>query len=318
VFYKTFLLSIFYFLFVNISFADDSCLFFKYCGDGSQRSSKSMPSTAAAGSMNPSNISSVKGFGLETLYQSGNPLGFNVVSGNGKIGALISPTLENSFFGNRTIEIDDVYLVRRLSKKQYDNTKLNLSLGAKLLDKKYAGIDLGFAVKRNPAIKNLNPGIGMTCRLAFLHFGAYFYKDDVKVPLGNYINPYTNLSYSSIYANTNYQEKFFVDTYTAGTSFKNLSFDAGIIKTRYQFYPDNTRIYLYSWALVYNKFLFNIATRKEYSSNENYVDRQLQKIRKKSESFFGLKYSFNSHLTLGLQYNNFLIHEWSSSLTIFL
>lgn len=306
------------FLSVNVSFANDDCLFFKYCGDsGGSRPSKSLPSNSAASSLNPSSISGVKGFGVETLYQKGNPLNFNIVSGNGKVGALVSPSLENSFFGNRTVEIDELAYIRRVNKKQFDNSKLNLSVGAKLLNKKHFGIDLGVSLKRNPDIKNINPGAGINGRLAFLHFGAYFYQDDLKINLFNYVNPYTNVLYSTIHGNSTYQEKFSVETYTLGTNIRNLSLDTGIIKTRYKFYGENTRIYLYSSSYTYKKFLFNFAIRKEYSPNLAFYNGNMILMHKKSDYYYGTQYLINKYFVLGLQYNNFLLNEWSGTLTIY-
>ena len=303
---------------INISFADDDCLFFKYCGgSGGSRSAKSLPSNSAASSLNPSNVSSVKGFGVETLYQKGNPLNFNIVSGNGKVGALISPSLENSFFGNRSVEIDDLSYTRRLNKKQFDNSKLNLSVGMKILSKKYIGIDLGLSAKRNPDIKKINPGAGINGRVAFLHFGAYFYQDDLKINLVDYVNPYTNVLYSTIYGSSIYQEKFSVETYTMGTNIRNLSIDTGVIKTRYKFYGENTRIYLYSSSYSYRKFLFNVAIRKEYSPNLAFYNGNMILMRKKSDYYYGVQYSVNNYFVLGLQYNNFLLNEWSGTLTIY-
>jgi hypothetical protein len=302
---------------VNVSYADDDCVFFKFCGGSSSHPKKSLPSTAAASNLNPGNLSNVKGVGFETLYQKGNPLGFSFVSGNGKVGALISPTLENSFFGNRSIEIDDLTYLRNLNKKQYDNKKLNLSAGIKIVSKKYAELDLGLSVKRNPDIKNFNPGAGINGRLAIFHFGAYFYRDDVKLQLGNYLIPNSMMTYSSFYKNTTYQERFSVDTYTVGTNIQNLSLDAGVIKTRYHFYSENTRVYLYSTSYGFKKWLFNVAWRKEYSPNQAYIKGNMISIRKKSENYMGFQYTINRFFVVGLQYNNFLLHETSGTLTIY-
>jgi hypothetical protein len=262
-------------------------------------------------------VSNVKGFGLETLYQVHNPLTFNLVSGNGKIGALVSPTLENSFFGNRSIEIDELNFERRINQQQYKNSKLNLAVGAKLLNAKHLGLDLGLSIKRNPDIKKINPGAGVTGRLAFLQFGAYFSEDDVKIDLKKFINPYSQLLYSSIYGSSTYQEKFSTETYTLGTNIQNLSLDAGLIKTRYKFYNENTRIYLYSASYTYKDFLFNFARRKEYSPNLALKNGFMVIERKKSEVYLGSQYFMNKHLVIGLQYNNFLLHEMSWTMTIY-
>lgn len=302
---------------INITLADDNCLFFKFCGGGSSLEAKSIPSSATAGSLNPGNLSNVKGFGVETLYQSGNPINFSFVSGNGKIGALVSPTLENSFFGNRSIEIDDLNYNRQIAKKQFKNSKLSFAVGAKIIDNKFLGINLGLSLKRNPDIKNINPGIGLSGRISFFHFGVYYYQDDVKIELGNYINPYSNLLYSSIYNNSTYQEKFSVETYTVGTSINNFSFDLGIMNTKYKFYTDSTKIYLYSMAYSYKKLIFNYALRKEYSQNLAFINNTMTIMRKKDQAYLGVQYLMSQHISLGLQINNFLLNEGSGTLTIY-
>jgi hypothetical protein len=306
--------------FTNTSHAEDQdlCKYFKYCGGSSRSSSQSAPSSATAGSLNPSNISSVKGLGIEALYQPKNPVSFALVTGDGKIGALISPTLENSFFGNRSIEIDQLLLIRKIDKIQFENKKLNLAVGAKLLDKKYIGLEIGVSVKRNPKIKKLNPGVGLTARLSIFNFGAYVYQDDVKFDLGTYANHYTNILYSTTYQSPTYQEKFKVQTFTVGTKIKNLSLDYGLIKTRYKFYNEDTLISLYSSSLSYKSFLFNLAFRNEQSPNLDYENGFLIIRRKKSDIYYGGQYLLNHYFVVGLQYNNFLLHEWSATLTMFI
>lgn len=302
---------------INVAFAYDDCLFFEYCGGNSHHTFGALPSSTVASNLNPGTVSDVKGFGLETLYQKGNPVSFNFVSGNGKIGALVSPTLENSFFGNRSIEIDDLQLIRQLNKKQYDNKKLSLSLGAKILSRRDAEITFGLSAKRNPDIKNINPGISIGAKFNFLRLGAYFYQDDIKFKLGNYSNPYTGMLYSNIYGSSTYQEKFSVDTYTLGVNLGNLSLDTGLIKTRYHFYTENTRVYIYSSSYAYKSFLINFAVRKEYSPNLYYKDKKMIFSRKKTEDYYGFQYLINSNVLLGLQHNNFLLNEWSATLTIY-
>ena len=306
------------FSFINLAYADtDSCKFFKYCGGSSRSTSQSLPSTSSAASLNPGNISEVKGIGVEAIYQSNNPLSYDFVTGDGKIGALVSPTLENSFFGNRSIEIDDVYYARRLGKVQYKNTKLNLAVGANIIDHKNFKIAFGISAKRNPDIKNINYGTGVSVRLPFLNFGMYVYQDDQKINLKSYINPYNSILYSSIYNSSTYKEKFSVKTYTAGTKIKNLSLDYGIIETQYKFYSDRTIIKLYSGAYSYKSLLFSFALRKEESSNLLFKDNSLIISRNKSDTYFGLDYLFKQSIVLGIQYNYFLLNEWSAKLTFF-
>ena len=296
----------------------DLCKYFKYCrGSSEGRGNKSIPSSASSGNLNPGNVSNVKGFGIEAIYQDNNSLGVDLVTGNGKIGALVSPTLENSFFGNRSIEIDELFLARKISRKQYRTKKINLAFGAKLLAKKNVDLSLGISLKRNPDIKKINPGLGLTARLFFLNLGAYVYQDDVKINLDNYINPYSQVLYSTIYNSSTYQEKFLVKTYTIGTRIYNLTLDYGVIDTRYKFYNDTTKVALYSASLAFKKLLFNFALRNEESSNMDIYKNGLIINRKKSNRYYGIDYLVNKYLVTGLQYNYFLLDEVSAKLTLF-
>jgi len=117
-------------------------------------SSSSLPSPASAANINPANVSFDRGFGVEFVYQPQNPASFNLATGTGKLGgALISQSLENSFFGNRVIELEDVLLKRFEDKKQYQSKKLNFALGGKLYRKKHVTLDAGFLFKRHSEIK---------------------------------------------------------------------------------------------------------------------------------------------------------------------
>ena len=302
----------------SVSAQDPHCDFFKYCGSG-KTSSKSHPNTSTSANFNPSSISSIKGIGLETLYQHSNPLGFNLITGNGKIGgAVISTNMENSFFGNRSIEIDEVYLQRRVDKKRYKNKKINLAVGFNITSKKNYSFDLGLSFKRNPDIKKINPGIGATLRLWNISIGSYFYKDDTKIELNQYINPYTNTPYSIEKNSTSYSETFTVRTFSIGTKFKNLSLDYGLITTQYDFYPSITDIQIYSAAYNYQDFLFNFAYRKEESGNAKDVDGNLKLEPIKKDFCGGIQYLINKHFLVGVGYNNFLLNEFSTTLTIFL
>jgi hypothetical protein len=309
---------IFFFILINTAHADeDLCKYFQYCGGSSRAYSPSVPSNSSAASLNPSNISSVKGFGIEAIYQPNNPPSFDIVTGNGKIGALVSPTLENGFFGNRSIELDNKTFARKMDKIQYKNKKLNLSIGGKLIAARNIGLDLGISVKRNPDIKKINLGYGLNARFFLLTFGAYIYQDDVSVDLGTSVDPYTNTAYSTTYGATTYKEKFLVTTYTVGAKIKNLSLDYGVIKTRYKFYPEPTQITLFSSSLTYNKFLFNFALRKEDSSNLVFMNGTMLIQRSKGDVYYGVDYLVNKTICLGLQYNYYLLNEWSAKLTLF-
>lgn len=299
---------------------DDHCSYFKYCGNATQSStSKSQPSSSTSANFNPSNISNIKGLGVETLYQPNNPVGFNLITGNGKVGgALITPSAENSFFGNRSIEIDDVYAFRRIEKKRYRTKKINVALGAKIVKGRDYALDLGISVKRNPDVKKFNPGVGFSARLWFLNFGAFLYKDDTKLNLENYIDPQTGLDYQTKYGASTYTESFTAMTLSVGTQIGSLSLDAGMIKSQYKFYQNPTEIVIYSSAYQHKNFLFNLAYRKESSDNLKEKDGLLFIERDKSDYYGGVQYLWNKHVTTGIAYNNFLVHDISFTLTLFL
>lgn len=259
----------------------------------------------------------MRGLGLESTYQAHNHLLFNLVTGNGKLGALVSPNQENSFFGNRSIEIDDLYLIRRSNKVQYNNKKLNFALGYNLREKNNFSLDIGLSIKRNPEIKQLNLGIGLSGKFSIFNFGIYTYSDDTRFSLGNYSNPYTGIAYSTYYNSSVYQENFTVATYTCGLNIRNFSFDFGVIKTNYAFYTESTQVNLYSASYNYKKFLFNIARRMEHSPNQEFADGALRVNRSKIEDYYGIQYLANKHLLLGGAYNQFLLHEFSGTLTLF-
>ena len=290
-----------------------------YCpgGNSHRSSSQSLPNSASAAGLNPANIAKVKGFGIETTLQSNNSPLLNLVTGTGKVGALVSPTQENTFWGNRPIEIDEVFAQRRLEKKQYKNKKLSLSVGANIIDKRMGNLDIGVSVKRNPDIKKFNPGFAVSGQFSIFTFGFYYTKDDVKVNLDSYASPYTMIPYATTWGTPTYTEKFSFMTYTLGIQLDSLAVDAGYIKTKYKFYPEETLIQLWSLSYTYKKFLFNLAQRKEYSSNLHYEAGGLIQQRKKIDYYYGVQYLYNKHILLGVAYNNFLLHEMSAAVTLF-
>ena len=124
-------------------------------------------------------MSTDRGFGGEFLLQANNPVSFNLVGGSGKFGgALISPTLENSFFGVRVPELPENFLDRSQDKKRFDNKKLSFALGGKILREKNYGLDFGLLFKRHSEVKKIRTGVGLSGRLFFLNFGTSYYKDD--------------------------------------------------------------------------------------------------------------------------------------------
>lgn len=296
----------------------DPCQLFEYCrGTGAKRSyQSSSPSPVSSASFNPSNLSSLRGVGVEAIYQPGNSVLFDLASGNGKIGALISPNLENSFFGNRGIELDQDYFKRRETREQYKNKKISFASGLKFIDKKIFSVDLGISAKYNEDLRALNPGYGASVNLGPLRLGYYRYKDDIKVKFQDNIDLKTGIPYTFLYNAPDYEEKFWVETLTAGLRIKSFTFDAGVIKTRYQFYDENTRIYLHSASYNWHSLLFLGALRKEYSPNFYYQNGQLIEQRKKEDAYYGLQWLANRHIILGANYNFFLLKELSGTLII--
>ncbi|HXH76791.1 MAG TPA: hypothetical protein VNJ08_17610 [Bacteriovoracaceae bacterium] len=200
-------------------------------------SSLSLPSPATSANVNPATVSFDRGVGVEVLHQSHNAVGFNVASGTGKMGsALISSSLENSFFGNRVPEIDDLYFKRRENKNQFESKKLTLAVGRKLVRKSLYMLDVGLLLKRHSEIKRINPGIGAAARIGRINFGASYYQDDLFLNFYSYFRPGTGTRYSTLYASDTYMERFLVESYSVGTKIRNLTLDAGVIKTRYKFY----------------------------------------------------------------------------------
>lgn len=309
---------------LNLSWAqqDDHCSYFKYCGSNSssQSSSKSHPSTSIASAFNPSNISKFKGIGLETLVQPNNSLGFNLASGTGKFGgALISPTLENGFFGNRSIELEQDFLQRRIDKKRYKSKKLSVALGINIVRQKKFTFDLGVSLKRHSIIKKINPGIGISSTIGFLNLGYSYYKDDSHLELGNSINPRTNVEYAAELGGPIYREAFSVQTFSIGTRVGNLSLDYGRISTEYKFYQKYpTGINIYSAAYNYGNFLFNIGYRQENSPNMKEENQMLVMRATETDFYFGTQYLFSKYLVLGIGYNTYLLNEISGTVTIFL
>lgn len=231
---------------------------------------------------------------------------------------MISSSAENSFFGNRSVEIDEVYLRRRIDKKRYKTKKLNFAVGARLANQKNFTFDIGASVKRNPDIKKINPGFGLSGSIYFFNYGVSIYKDDVKIDLGDYFSPYRGLPYQIIYQSPTYQETFLVKSFSVGTKIKDLSLDIGFINTKYDFYPDETKIVIYSAAYTFSRLLFNFAYRIEHSSNLKEYQKELIYDQTKKDYFAGVQYIFNKHVSFGVGYNHFLLKDISTTLTLFL
>ncbi len=287
---------------------------------GRRSSAQSIPSTSTAAQFNPANVSHDRGFGVETMYQPGNAPTFSFVSGTGKVGAaLVSSKVENSFFGNRVIELEEDYFERREDDEQYASEKQTLALGGGLFKNRKFSLDLGLLFKYNSDIKRVNPGAGFAVRWAFVNFGAAQYQDDVKLKFRDLVNPNTGIPYETEWEDDEYEERFTVRNYFAGIKIKNLFLDAGVINTTYKFDDDDaTVIRLYSAAYIWKNFLFNLALREEESPRWRYKDEMLLDERKKNETYGGVQYSFNQHFIIGVHYNYYLLREYAASLTLFI
>lgn len=286
--------------------ANDICdlLDLKNCAgvtkQGRRSSLLSLPSPTTSTILNPATVSFDRGLGVEVIHQSGNPLVFSLASGTGKIGgALISSSLENTFFGNRVYEATEDYFRRNEEKEQYKTNKMNLAVGLKLIRKKNVALDVGLILKRHSEIKKINPGVGLSGRLGPLTLGASLYQDDFYVK------------------DIDYFEKFSVATYSVGTKYRNFSVDAGVIKTRYERDEMDTTIHLYAGSFIYRNFMFNLAYRNEISPTVKYIDGKLEEKKSTGDYFTGVQTSLGRNLIVGINYNYFLLRETSLLGTIF-
>ncbi|MGE3609306.1 MAG: hypothetical protein AB7I27_06940 [Bacteriovoracaceae bacterium] len=281
-------------------------------------SSMSLPSPAAATSINPATVSYDKGFGVETLFQANNPVAFNVASGTGKMGgALISQSQENSFFGNRVVELEPETLQRYKDNKRFKSRKLSFALGASLLRSRSFTLDVGMIFKRHMDIKTINTGFGISSKLGPFTLGASTYKDDFRLNFKDYEDPDTNVLYSIENNATTYKESFKVESYTAGVKIRDFTFDTGIIKTHYKFTNDDSKIFLNSASFAFKNLLFNLALRNEHSASKKFQDGKMVETRIKNEIYSGMQVSLNKHIILGLNYNYFLLREITASATLF-
>lgn len=284
-------------------------------------SMQSVPSPSIAASLNPANTTFDRGIGLETIFQPGNSVAWGFSSGTGRIGgALISSSLENSFFGNRIPEPDAQYLERNKHKKQYEHNKNSLALGARLFGKNKYNLDVGIILKRHKEIKTINPGAGVSGRLWFLTFGYSAYKDDFLIKLED-IQGGTLFGYDAVVASLGkpeYKESFTVQTLTFGTRIKDFSIDYGLITSNYKYIEaQQTRIIAMSYA--YRKFLFNFAQRHDKSMLPKYEDGMLNYNKLEDTNYYGgVQYSLGKHVIVGVAYNYFMLRDVSLNATFFL
>lgn len=285
---------------------------------GRRTSVVSYPSPTTSVGMNPATVSFDRGIGIEAIQQANNPVVFGLASGTGKFGgALISSSLENTFFGNRVYELDDAFLKRQENKKQYKTQKISLAVGGKLTRKNNFALDIGLIAKRHSEIKKINPGIGLSGRFKFITFGASIYQDDFFLDFENHQDPQTGIPYTVLFGQPNYQETFTVKTFSVGTKFGGLALDAGFIQTRYKFDNQNSNISIYSAAYIYRNYMLNFAIRNELNSVPKFEDNMLVEEKSKTSYFGGAQVSIGKHLIVGVNYNYFLLNEFSLITTLF-
>lgn len=318
-----FLLFISFFI-AQESFAKDLCdlLELKNCGSItrlSRRSSlQSLPGTGTSASINPATVSFDKGLGIEAMYVSGNPLQFSLAGGTGKVGAaVISTSVENGFFGNRTVELDGVYGNRINKKKIYKSDKLTLATALKLYRKKNFALDLGVIVKRHSEIKKFNPGAGLSATLGPLTLGASIYQDDFQLKLTDVFQYPTGTVYDTVITDETYSEKFTVTTLSAGLRLWACSIDGGVIKTKYKYYDDASTTQVLAGSCIYKKLRVMLATRTEKSNALKYINDQLAVAETETNTFWGIQGAFGKHLILGVSYNYFLLDEYSLNASVF-
>lgn len=285
---------------------------------GRRSSMQSLPSPATSASFNPASVSFDRGLGVEVIHQSGNPVLFSIASGSGKVGgALISTNLENGFFGNRVVELDGVFFRRLNNRKQYRSKKTTLALGIKLLQKNNYALDAGLLIKRHSEIEKINPGAGLSARIGFLTMGASIYQDDFQLLQQDVFKYTIGTIYDTQTLQGDYEEKFTVQTVSAGVRFWNLSLDAGVIKTKYKFYEEDTVTQIIASSVNYRNYLFNLATRLETSSALKYDKGVLVTEEAQRSWYTGVQVAWGKHLILGVAYNYFLLREFSMNGSVF-
>jgi hypothetical protein len=281
-------------------------------------SAASLPSPASSANLNPANVSFDRGVGIEAVIQSGNPVSYNLASGNGKLGgALISQSLENSFFGNRVIELDDELLDRHLDRRQYKSNKFSLALAGKLFRRRDFALDAGILLKRHSEIKRVNPGLGISGRIGPIHLGASIYQDDLYLDLVGHNDPLTGIPYVQLFNDESYTERFIVQAFSVGTRIRNLALDAGIISTEYDLYQEKSIIKLYSASLSVNKFIYNLGYRNEVTPGLKVINGELVAMSDSHATFAGIQRSFGRHIIVGLNYNFYLLREFSVNTTFY-
>jgi hypothetical protein len=268
----------------------------------SRRSTQqSLPSTATSASLNPATVSFDKGFGIESIHQNSNSSTFNLITGSERLGGvLVNSNLENSFFSHRTPETDEERLQRELDQKQFSSEKMNFALGTRIVKKKTITFDSGLLFKYNNTLRTLNPGIGFSSKFNLLSIGGSYFQDDFYLE------------------DTNYHERFHLFSYSTGIRLGSFAFDFGSIYSKLKYYNSETsKIHLYSVAYTYRNTLLNLGVRNEKSSFPKFVNNELKTQPTKSDFFSSLQLSLGKHLILAINYNYFLLREFSLTTALF-
>ncbi len=315
------LITLLFLFFIQKSFADDDdCSFFKNCGGSTSSSSskKSAPNVSSASRSNPTVIAKIKGFGIETLYLNHNPVEFSLVSGNGRFGTMVSSSSgENSFFGNRTPELEDDFLERMIEQKKFKHQKIQIGTGLSVINKKKFEWIVGGSGIYNKETKNYNFGYSTAFRIFNLSFSTYFYKDDFKFNFQNHYCYTCASDYSTFFNMNDYQERFSTRAMTAGIKLGRLSIDYAYLNTKFNFHRNPTTINIFSSALQFKRVLLNAAYRKEISDNPIVEENQIISSPIKTDVYFGIQIIPLKKLTLGIAYNQFLMDEYSFTCTLF-
>lgn len=310
-------LCLFFLFYAFASEAKDICdlLNLKKCSKVTRQSRRSsmssLPGPSTSASSNPATVSFDRGLGIEAIAQRGNSTLLGLASGTGRVGAaLISSSLENTYFSNRVPELEGDYFNRLRNDKQYKTNKLSLALGARLWNSENFTLDTGIILKRHSEVKDINLGAGVSGRFYFISFGLSTYRDDLYLDYTR-INPLTGAAYSVETGKENYQEKFTVLNSFVGIKWKNFNFDYGIIQPKYEIEEESTRITILAASYVSGNYLFNLALRDEISPRKVLKEEILQDQKKKHDVFMSIQRSVGKHLILGLNYNYFLLQEAS-------
>lgn len=290
---------------------DLKCYLKDNCNGHASRTS-SNPSTGNQVKINPSEVPTEAGYGVEgILYKTDVDLLF--VRGTGRVGAAISPSnSEETFFGPPGFENQQDYFDRKVNSTKFPNQKLTLAAAFSLVDNRASGLrafslKMGAMAKYNKLTANITPGVGLSGVLGPFTFGGSAYNDQTLLydPSGG---PLTD--------RIDYQ----VQTYNVGVFLHSLIIDYSRLKLQVADNPAAiSQVTLVTASLLLGKFIFTAAKRAEDSGrlNYNYSTQQLEVQQIKEDTFGGVQFSATRSLILGVFYNYYMLHEYSVSATYF-